>query len=116
MDRKIKKGTAQHPAATVALPLLLLPIELGVPRHILHELLGAGHPSRGGERGFGRKRCLFGVADNGSRVFLGVHMLEQLGHDESDFQPATRTGIVATVLFFLSLVFFFVWADRRTIL
>lgn len=84
-----------------------------MPGHILHQLLGAGDPSRGGERGFGRKRCLFGVADSGSRVFLRVLMLEQLGHDESDFQPETRTGM-ATVLFLLPLVFFG-WADRRTI-
>ena len=64
-----------------------------MPRDFLHQLLGAGHPNRPRGRDLGRERRLLGLADTDPHFFLAVHLLEQLGDDEGDFQQATRPGM-----------------------
>ena len=72
---------------------------IGVPRDLLLQLLAADHPSRPGRRGIEKHRCPFGVADTGPHAFLPVHVLEQLNHDEGDFQQETRSGMTTAVSF-----------------
>ena len=71
-----------------------------MPRHLLHQLLGSDHPSRAGAGGLEQYRCLLCGAGNGSRDVYSIHLLEQLGDDESDLQQETRSGEVAVHRFF----------------
>ena len=64
-----------------------------MPRDILHELLGADHPSRAGPGGLERHRRLLSRPHLGSRAVHFVDRLEQLGHDEGDLQQETRSGL-----------------------
>ena len=71
-----------------------------MPRHLLHQLFGPDHPSRSSSGGLEEYRCVLGGADNGARDVYSIHLLEQLGDDESDLQQETRSGEVAVHRFF----------------
>lgn len=67
---------------------------IGVPGNILRKLLGLAHPSQARRQGLTEYRSFLGPADHGARDVRGVDMLEQLGHDEGDFQQRQYSGTV----------------------
>ena len=71
-----------------------------MPRHLLHQLFGPDNPSRSSSGGLEEYRCVLGGADNGARDVYSIHLLEQLGDDESDLQQETRSGEVTVHRYF----------------
>ena len=74
--------------------------DIGMPRHLLHQLFGPDNPSRSSSGGLEEYRCVLGGADNGARDVYSIHLLEQLGDDESDLQQETRSGEVTVHRYF----------------